>query len=93
MMPNIDLRDRFVCPYLTLRPKIKKFLFPITRPCVLKLPLLKLFIFNFTIDKIPNLPRADSDHFTSTIHVYKCKNRDGNDVIRSLLLSTQFKIY
>ena len=40
------------------RPKIKKFLFPITRPCVLKLPLLKLFFFNFTIDKIPNLPRA-----------------------------------
>ena len=43
---------------LQVRPKIKKFLFPITRPCVLKLPLLKLFFFNFTIDKIPNLPRA-----------------------------------
>ena len=53
--------------------------------------LLKLFFFNFTTDKIPNLPQADSDDFTGTIHVYKCKNRDGNDVIKSLLLSTQFK--
>ena len=51
-----------------VRPKIKKFLFPITRPCVLKLPLL--FFFNFSIDKIPNLPRADSDHFTSTKFMY-----------------------
>ena len=74
------------------KAKKKKLLFPITRPCVPKKTLLKLFFFNFTIDKIPNLPRADSDHFTSTIHACKCKNRDGNDVNRSLLLSTQFKI-
>ena len=83
-------RLRLTCAFALIRPK-KKFLFPITRPCVPKKNLLKLFFFNFTIDKIPNLPRSDSDHFTDTMHVYKCKNRDGNDVIRSLLLSSHFK--
>ena len=65
--------------------------FASARPCVPKKTLLKLFFFNFTNDNIPDPPRADSDDFTSTIHVYKCKNRDGNDVIRSFLLSTPFK--
>ena len=56
--------DRFVNQYLTLMigPK-KKFLFPITRPCVPKPPHLKLSFFNFTIDKIPNLPQADLGRF------------------------------